>query len=75
MKLPVSSLIQNCNTRNVTIYVIRPRSKVFVTYMNHSKIGNKSPAISIIRSLVVDIPLAFGLEYIYQQTSSDLSLG
>ena len=43
--------------------------------MNHSKIGDKLPVISTIRSLLADIPLAFGLEYIYQQTSSDLSLG
>ena len=30
MTLPVSSLIQNCNTRNGTIYVICPHSKVYI---------------------------------------------
>ena len=43
--------------------------------MNHSKIGDKVPTISIIGSLRVDISLTFGSEYIYQQTSSDLGLG
>ena len=59
--------IQKCNTGNETVYVIHPRTIVYIiwTIVRWCISWIILPSTSVIGSLQLDIPLAFGSGYIY----------